>query len=145
MNEILVKFTCMGDSDLSGSIDATDYSLIDNGYVNGLSGWINGDYDHSGAINATDYAWIDNSYVNQSGALGPMRSSGTRSSAAEELFGSWKYDLGTAEEMIQRHQKQFGSEYDDALEAISGGKLGLNPLLWFVVVPPPEERKARHL
>ncbi|HWP40566.1 MAG TPA: hypothetical protein VNL70_06530, partial [Tepidisphaeraceae bacterium] len=33
-NEVLVKFTYFGDADLSGSIDATDYALIDNAYVN---------------------------------------------------------------------------------------------------------------
>ncbi|WP_428938638.1 hypothetical protein [Fontivita pretiosa] len=52
--------------------------------------------------------------------------------------------VGTAEEMIGRHSKQFGSEYDDAVESIQGGKLGLtNPLLWFVLATPPDERKAR--
>jgi hypothetical protein len=145
-DDVLVKFTYFGDADISGAIDATDYSLTDNGYVNSLSGWINGDFDYSGAIDATDYALIDNAYVNQQGALSPLRDSGDRrSTMAEELFGSWKYDLGTAEQMIQRHEKQFGSDYDDALEAIRGGKLGLNPLLWFVVVPTAEEREHRHL
>ncbi|WP_428937348.1 hypothetical protein [Fontivita pretiosa] len=132
-------------NDLSGHVDATDYSLLDSGYVNGRVGWIFGDFDYSGNLDATDYALIDNAYVNQSGTLGPMRSSGTRSNAAEELFGSWKYDLGTAEEMIQRHRKEFGSDYDDALDAIRSGKLGLNRLVWFVVVPTPEERKSRQL
>jgi hypothetical protein len=56
--------------------------------------------------------------------LGLRGSDNTRSSAAEELFGSWKYDLGTAEEMIERHSKQFGDEYDDPLEAIQDGKPG---------------------
>ncbi|HWP39972.1 MAG TPA: hypothetical protein VNL70_03525, partial [Tepidisphaeraceae bacterium] len=68
-NEVLVKFTYFGDADLSGSIDATDYSLIDNGYVNSLTGWLNGDFDYSGSIDATDYALIDNAYVNQAGPL----------------------------------------------------------------------------
>jgi len=45
--------------------------------------------------------------------------------------------------MIERHEKQFGSDFIDTLDAIRSGKLGLNPLLWFVVVPTPEERKAR--
>ncbi|WP_428936719.1 hypothetical protein [Fontivita pretiosa] len=94
---VLVKFTYFGDADLSGSIDATDYSLIDNGYVNSLSGWINGDFDYSGAIDATDYALIDNAYVNQSGAL--------------------------AEAMILEHTMRFGDEYLAALRAIQSGLL----------------------
>ncbi|HWP41416.1 MAG TPA: hypothetical protein VNL70_10860, partial [Tepidisphaeraceae bacterium] len=94
-NEILVKFTYFGDADLSGSIDATDYSLIDNGYVNSLSGWLNGDFDYSGAIDATDYALIDNAYVNQAGPL--------------------------AEALIAEHARMFGGEYLAALRAIQSG------------------------
>jgi len=56
--------------------------------------------------------------------LGLRGSDNTRSSAAEELFGSWKYDLGTAEEMMDRHRNQLGKDYDDALEAIQDGKPG---------------------
>ncbi|WP_428938044.1 autotransporter-associated beta strand repeat-containing protein [Fontivita pretiosa] len=94
-NELLVKFTYFGDADLSGTIDATDYSLIDNGYVNSLTGWINGDFDYSGVIDATDYALIDNAYVNQSGAL--------------------------AEALIAGHSRMFGGEYPAALRAIQSG------------------------
>ncbi|WP_428936801.1 beta strand repeat-containing protein [Fontivita pretiosa] len=94
-NEILVKFTYFGDADLSGSIDATDYSLIDNGYVNSLSGWINGDFDYSGSIDATDYALIDNAYVNQAGPL--------------------------AEALIAEHVRMFGGEYLAALRAVQSG------------------------
>ncbi|WP_428937899.1 beta strand repeat-containing protein [Fontivita pretiosa] len=93
--EVLVKFTYFGDADLSGSIDATDYSLIDNGYVNTLSGWINGDFDYSGVIDATDYALIDNAYVNQAGPL--------------------------AEALIAQHSQQFGGEYVAALRAVQAG------------------------
>ncbi|HWP40653.1 MAG TPA: hypothetical protein VNL70_06975, partial [Tepidisphaeraceae bacterium] len=93
--EILVKFTYFGDADLSGSIDATDYSLIDNGYVNSLSGWLNGDFDYSGVIDATDYALIDNAYVNQ---VGPL-----------------------AQTLIASHEAMFGSEYLKALRAVQAG------------------------
>ncbi|WP_428938065.1 hypothetical protein [Fontivita pretiosa] len=94
-DDVLVKFTYFGDADLSGSIDATDYSLIDNGYVNTLSGWINGDFDYSGTIDATDYALIDNAYVNQAGPL--------------------------AEALIAEHTRMFGGEYLAALRAIQSG------------------------
>jgi hypothetical protein len=92
---VLVKFTYFGDADLSGSIDATDYSLIDNGYIYQLSGWINGDFDYSGSIDATDYALIDNAYVNQ---VGPL-----------------------AEALIAEHTRMFGGEYLAALRAIQSG------------------------
>ncbi|HWP40808.1 MAG TPA: dockerin type I repeat-containing protein [Tepidisphaeraceae bacterium] len=96
-SEVLVKFTCFGDADLSGSIDATDYSLIDNGYVNGLAGWINGDFDYSGSIDATDYALIDNAYVHQAGA--------------------------SAQALITQHAKQLGGSYLAILNAIRAGSI----------------------
>ncbi|HWP40095.1 MAG TPA: hypothetical protein VNL70_04160 [Tepidisphaeraceae bacterium] len=95
--EVLVKFTYFGDADLSGAIDATDYSLIDNGYVNALAGWVNGDFDYSGAIDATDYAVIDNAYVNQSGPL--------------------------AESMTRAHAAMFGSEYTHAVQSLRSGSV----------------------
>ncbi|WP_428938786.1 beta strand repeat-containing protein [Fontivita pretiosa] len=91
----LVKFTYYGDADLSGAIDATDYSLIDNGYVNNLPGWINGDFDYSGAIDATDYALIDHAYVNQSGV--------------------------PAGATIAKHARIFGGAYLRALAALQAG------------------------
>ncbi|WP_428938187.1 hypothetical protein [Fontivita pretiosa] len=94
-NEVLVKFTYFGDADLTGVIDATDYSLIDNGYVNRLTGWINGDFDYSGVIDATDYALIDNAYINQGGPL--------------------------AESTVAYHSRMFGTEYTVALRAIQAG------------------------
>ncbi|WP_428940154.1 hypothetical protein [Fontivita pretiosa] len=124
VTDILVKFTYMGDADLNGVVDATDYSQIDNGYVNGLGDWINGDFDYAAPINATDYALIDNAFVNQGD---PLRAgSGSQdvlSSMAAELFGKMadEYDLGTPQEMIARHSKLFGQAYDDALAKVQGG------------------------
>ena len=33
--DVLVKYTYYGDANLDGKVDATDYSRIDNGYLNG--------------------------------------------------------------------------------------------------------------
>jgi hypothetical protein len=109
ITDVLVKFTYFGDADLSGAIDATDYSLIDNGYVNGLSGWINGDFDYSGVIDATDYALIDNAFVNQSGVL--------------------------AEAMIARHTRLFGGEYLAALSAVRAGVIPEPASIWACIAP----------
>jgi autotransporter-associated beta strand protein len=71
-NDVLVKFTWFGDADLSGSVDGTDYGLIDAGFLsNGsLTGWFNGDFDYSGTIDGTDYGLIDGAFLTQSGILG---------------------------------------------------------------------------
>jgi fibronectin-binding autotransporter adhesin len=63
--DILVKYTFVGDADLSGSIDATDYSLIDNGFAKGLTGWNNGDFNYDSVVNGDDYTLIDNAFNTQ--------------------------------------------------------------------------------
>ena len=50
---VIGKYTYFGDANLSGTITSTDYFLIDNGFLNNRSGWINGDFDYSGAITST--------------------------------------------------------------------------------------------
>ncbi len=68
-NTILVGYTYVGDANLSGAVDGSDYSLIDNGYANHLTGWINGDFNYDGVVDGTDYALIDNAFNNQGSAL----------------------------------------------------------------------------
>jgi len=50
-NEIMIKFTYTGDTDLSGTVDATDsanFSLGLHGINGGNAGWEFGDFDYSG-------------------------------------------------------------------------------------------------
>ena len=65
--DVLVKFTFAGDVDLSGTINAADYLLIDNGYNSGgtKTGWRNGDFNYDGVINGDDYTLIDNAFNTQ--------------------------------------------------------------------------------
>jgi hypothetical protein len=57
--DLLIKSTYFGDADLTGSVNPTDYSFIDNGYAMALTGWVNGDFNYDAAVNATDYSLID--------------------------------------------------------------------------------------
>ncbi len=63
--DVLIKYTFVGDADLSGTISAADYLLIDNGFQNSLTGWRNGDFNYDGSINGDDYALIDNAFNTQ--------------------------------------------------------------------------------
>jgi autotransporter-associated beta strand protein len=98
LNDTLVKFTYMGDADLSGVVDGTDYSLIDGGLASALSGWLNGDFDYSGAIDSTDYALIDNAFASQVGALN------------EQFLARYEQSLAT-----------FGQSYVEALALVQAG------------------------
>ncbi|WP_428940089.1 fibronectin type III domain-containing protein [Fontivita pretiosa] len=54
-----------GDIDRNRVVDATDYAIVDNGFVNHLSGWSSGDLDYNGVIDGSDYSILDNSFVNR--------------------------------------------------------------------------------
>ncbi len=66
--DVLVKYTFVGDADLSGSVDAGDYLLIDAGFTSGSGTWRNGDFNYDGVINGDDYALIDNAFNTQGSA-----------------------------------------------------------------------------
>jgi hypothetical protein len=66
---VLVKYTYAGDANLDGVVNGSDYTLIDNGYNAGLTGWRNGDFNYSGSINGNDYLLIDNAYNMQGSPL----------------------------------------------------------------------------
>jgi len=70
INDVLVKYTYFGDAFLSGTVDSTSYFLIDNGYNNNATGWINGDFAYTGGVpDATSYFLIDNAFNNLGGTL----------------------------------------------------------------------------
>jgi hypothetical protein len=56
-----------GDADMNHVVNFDDYSRIDNGFNNNLTGWANGDFYGNGVINFDDYALIDNSINQQNG------------------------------------------------------------------------------
>jgi autotransporter-associated beta strand protein len=61
-SDVLVKYTYYGDANLSGTVDGSDYTLIDAGYLQHLTGWQNGDFNYDGMVDGSDYTLIDNSY-----------------------------------------------------------------------------------
>jgi Calx-beta domain len=63
--DVLVKYTYVGDANLSGTLTAADYIAIDNGFNGSLTGFANGDFNYDGVINGDDYTLIDNSYNTQ--------------------------------------------------------------------------------
>jgi fibronectin-binding autotransporter adhesin len=71
--DVLVRYAYYGDADLSGTVDGTDYSLIDTGFAsqggpNPLTGWQNGDFNYDGHIDGSDYSLIDNAFNMQTGS-----------------------------------------------------------------------------
>jgi autotransporter-associated beta strand protein len=79
--DVLVKYTYAGDADLSGTVNASDYTLIDNGFNAHLTGWRNGDFNYDGVINGDDYVLIDNAFNSQ----GSVSFSGDSAGPAEMI------------------------------------------------------------
>jgi hypothetical protein len=63
--DVLIKYTMYGDANLDGRVNGADYTLIDNGFLNRLSGWYNGDFNYDGVVNGSDYTLIDNAFNTQ--------------------------------------------------------------------------------
>jgi hypothetical protein len=75
VDDVLIKYTYFGDSDLDGAVTTNDYFQIDNGFLNSRTGWINGDFDYDGAVTTIDYFAIDNAFLNQGAPLVPAAAS----------------------------------------------------------------------
>jgi hypothetical protein len=82
-NDVLIKYTYYGDANLDGTVDGSDYTLIDNGYLNHLTGWYNGDFNYDGVINGSDYALMDNAFNTQGASITSIVASPTALVAAE--------------------------------------------------------------
>jgi hypothetical protein len=67
--DVEIKYTYYGDANLDGKVDASDYSRIDNGYLQQLTGWFNGDFNYDGVVNGSDYTLIDNAFNSQGAAF----------------------------------------------------------------------------
>jgi probable HAF family extracellular repeat protein len=112
-SDVLIKYTYYGDADLNGKVDGSDYSRIDNGYLNKLTGWGNGDFNYDGVIDGSDYTLIDNAYNTQGASLqasvadttaeiAPTAGSGTSSVPEPAVLGM----LGPAAGMILRRRSR---------------------------------------
>ncbi len=70
--DVLVRYTYVGDANLDGRVDGSDYANIDSAFnfnkthlTNPLTGWFNGDFNYDGAIDGSDYTLLDNVFNTQ--------------------------------------------------------------------------------
>ena len=74
-NDIIIRYTWLGDANLDGVVNADDYFLIDSNYIPQKPGWYNGDFNYDSVINADDYFLIDSAFLGQIGPLAAARPS----------------------------------------------------------------------
>ena len=65
--DVLVRYTFYGDTNLDGLVTAADYTRMDAGFVQHLTGWQNGDLNYDGTVDGSDYALADNAFNRQAG------------------------------------------------------------------------------
>jgi hypothetical protein len=89
-NDALVMYTWNGDANLSGSVDADDYFVIDSNYNDSGSvfGFNKGDFDYDGDIDGDDFARIDAGFVAQGAPFTPGAPVGPRGVTAVPEPGS---------------------------------------------------------
>ncbi len=81
-NAVLVKYTYYGDASMNGQVDSTDYTLLDNGSLLGMTGWSNGDFNYDGVINGSDFTLIDNGFSSQGAKIAAQVASPSSASSA---------------------------------------------------------------
>lgn len=69
-DDVIVKYTWIGDTDLSGRVDATDIQQTVAGLRSGATGWYNGDNNYDGVVNGDDLANLLRAFYLQGSSLG---------------------------------------------------------------------------
>jgi hypothetical protein len=54
--DVIARYTYIGDTNLDGLLDASDFNAVLSGFTNALTGWENGDVDYSGVVDSADWA-----------------------------------------------------------------------------------------
>jgi hypothetical protein len=74
-SDVLLKYTYIGDANLDGTVDGSDYNRIDSASLSPAVArspaprWFNGDFNYDGVVNGSDYTLIDNAYNTQGASL----------------------------------------------------------------------------
>jgi hypothetical protein len=60
-NAVLVKYTLVGDANLDGSVDFSDFSVLQN-HMGQPGPWSSGDFNYDGTVNFNDFSLLQNNY-----------------------------------------------------------------------------------
>jgi hypothetical protein len=111
-SDILIKYTYVGDLNLDGQVDGSDYSLIDGGYAGSAGtatgGWLNGDINGDGVIDGSDYTMLDNAFNNQQAALKPAAVVAATTAVPTSRVASPRIVATKTSPAVQKHGR-FGS------------------------------------
>jgi len=60
-NAVLVKYTLTGDANLDGTVNFSDFSIVQNNFGQS-SNWSGGDFNYDGVTNFNDFSLLQNNY-----------------------------------------------------------------------------------
>jgi T5SS/PEP-CTERM-associated repeat protein len=59
---VVVRYTAAGDSDLSGSVDLTDFTYLAANFNGTGKDWLAGDYNYDGSVDLTDFSYLASNF-----------------------------------------------------------------------------------
>jgi autotransporter-associated beta strand protein len=60
--QIEVKYTLLGDANLDGKVNGTDFAILATNFNQAVTGWDQGDFNYDGAANGNDFAFIASNF-----------------------------------------------------------------------------------
>jgi hypothetical protein len=96
---ILIKYTVLGDADLSGAVDSVDFAALATSFNSSSKVWVNGDFNYDGIVNALDFNALASNFGQSlpSPALGAV---------VPEPFGGAALMLGGLLGLVGRRKSQ---------------------------------------
>jgi hypothetical protein len=55
---IEIKYTLLGDANLSGVVDGTDFGIVAANFNKGVTGWDQGDFNYNNVVDGTDFGFL---------------------------------------------------------------------------------------
>ena len=88
-DDVLVKYTYIGDANFSGAVSFDDYVGMDNAFFGLIPnlGWATGDINFDGAINFDDYSKVDQAFFFQGG---PLAEKSKQRRCRNRALGYWR-------------------------------------------------------
>jgi hypothetical protein len=78
--QIEIKYTLLGDANLDGAVNGSDFAILATNFNKAVSGWDQGDFNYDGAANGSDFASLASNF-NKGASQAADSSAGVSSSA----------------------------------------------------------------
>ena len=60
--QIEIKYTLLGDANLDGAVNGSDFAILATNFNKAVSGWDAGDFNYDGAANGADFALLASNF-----------------------------------------------------------------------------------